>query len=36
MPRSFLMLAALALLLLAVAGALVDLGRGRRPALIGG
>jgi hypothetical protein len=36
MPRSFLILAALALLLLAVFGALVDLGHGRRPALIGG
>jgi hypothetical protein len=36
MPRSFVILAALALLLLAVAGAVADLTRGRRPALIGG
>ncbi len=36
MPRSFVILAALALLLLALAGAVVDLTRGRRPALIGG
>jgi hypothetical protein len=36
MPRSFLILAAFALLLLAVMGAVVDLTRGRRPALIGG
>jgi hypothetical protein len=35
MPRSLLIAFALALLLLALAGALLDLSRGRRPALIG-
>ncbi|HEU5212241.1 MAG TPA: hypothetical protein VFU10_05685 [Gaiellaceae bacterium] len=36
MPRMFVILAAVALLLLAFVGALVDLGHGRRPVLIGG
>jgi len=35
MARSTLILIALALLLLAVAGAVLDLTRGRRPALLG-
>jgi hypothetical protein len=35
MPRSFLILAAVALLLLAVYGAFADLSHGRRPALLG-